>query len=82
MRAIIVNVPGAACWASYFINGDASGITEQERALADAWLTREGGDPVDCGEPYFSWSFGLHTGADCAGGDLCDYALSFPQEPA
>ena len=34
---------GAACWASYLINGDASGISNDERALADAWCER---DPV------------------------------------
>ena len=27
---------GAACWASYLINGDASGLSDDERKLADA----------------------------------------------
>ena len=48
---------GAACWASYLINGDASGLSDDERQLADAWCERELGPDdaiVDCGEPYFT----------------------------
>ena len=44
---------GAACWASYLINGDASGLSEEERALADAWCERELGPNaaiVDCSD--------------------------------
>jgi hypothetical protein len=59
---------GSAYWASYLINGDASGMTDEEIALAETWLERVGGDVVDCGEPFFSWSYGLHTGTQCAGG--------------
>lgn len=57
---------GAACWASYFINGDASGLSDEERALTDAWWDRELGPNsaiVDCGEPYFTWHYDLYTGA-------------------
>jgi len=71
-------IKGAAHWASYLINGDASGLTELERVQADAWVDRElsdGGDVVDCGEPYFSWSFGLYTGIPVQGGDLIDYTI-------
>lgn len=69
-------IKGSAYWASYLINGDASGMTAGERAVCDAWLEREGlnrGTFVDVSEPYFSWFYGFHTGADCAGGDLADY---------
>jgi hypothetical protein len=66
---------GAAYWASYLINGDASGMSDEERRLADAWLARVGGEVVDCGEPFFTWSYGLHTGADCAGGDVVEYTI-------
>lgn len=70
--------PGAAYWASYLVNGDASGIDETERALADAWLERMGAaDVVDVGEPYFSWSYGFHTGAACSGGDLAEFTLRY-----
>lgn len=76
-------VTGAAYWASYLVNGDASGLEPEEKALADAWLERlgEGVRVVDverdedgeaC-EARFSWSYGLHTGADVSGGDLLDY---------
>lgn len=71
-------VPGAAYWASYFINGDASGLEDREIKLADAWAKREladGEDIVDVGEPYFSWSYGWHTGETVSGGDLADYTL-------
>jgi hypothetical protein len=64
---------GAACWASYLINGDASGLTDEERNLADAWCERELGPNdaiVDCGEPWFTWSYRLYTGADAQGGDV------------
>jgi hypothetical protein len=71
-------VRGAAHWASYLINGDASGLTELERIQADAWCDREledGEQVVDCGEPYFSWSFGMYTGIPVKGGDLVDYTI-------
>jgi hypothetical protein len=57
---------GAACWASYLINGDASGLTDEERKQADAWCERELGPSdaiVDCGEAWFTWSYRLYTGA-------------------
>jgi len=69
-------IAASAYWASYLINNDASGLNDAELALADAWLKRESlehAEFTDCGEPYFSWSYGFHTGADCAGGDLCDF---------
>jgi hypothetical protein len=69
---------GAACWASYLINGDASGFNEEERNLADAWCERELGPNdavVDCGEPYFSWSYRLYTGDRVSGGDVVDYRV-------
>ena len=69
---------GAACWASYFINGDASGLSDEERNLADAWCERELGPNdaiVDCGEPWFTWCFNLYTGAPERGGDVVDYRV-------
>jgi hypothetical protein len=69
---------GAACWASYLVNGDASGLTDDERKLADAWCDRELGPNdaiVDCGEAYFTWSYGLYTGAPFRGGDVVDYRV-------
>ena len=66
---------GAACWASYLINGDASGLSNEERELADAWLAREvaaNGAIIDCGEPYFTWHYDLFTGAAYRGGDVVE----------
>lgn len=73
--ATFETVKGAACWASYLINGDASGIDEAERALCDAWCKHSTvADVVDCAdEAHFSWYFGFHTGHTCSGGDLLEY---------
>jgi hypothetical protein len=71
-------VTGAAYWASYFINGDASGLVQEEKNWADAWIARElepGEDIVDCGEPYFTRHYGLHTGTPFSGGDVVDYTV-------
>lgn len=74
----VTTILGASCWASYLINGDASGLDETERAECDAWCARElaaNQDIVDCGEPYFSWSYGLHTGSRFQGGELVEYTV-------
>lgn len=69
---------GAACWASYLVNGDATGLSEAERAEADAWCERELGPNdaiVDCGEAYFTRFYRMHTGAPYDGGDVVDYRV-------
>ena len=79
----IYSATGAASWASYLINGDASGLSDEERALADAWRKREVRPNcaiVNYGEPYFSWNYDLVTGAIFAGstsrsGDVVDYRM-------
>lgn len=45
-----------AYWASYLINGDASGISDNDRNQCDAFLAREGlPGPVSCSdESWFS----------------------------
>lgn len=79
-------VTGAAHWASYLVNGDDSGLDAREKALCDAWAERLARDSYyvvdvardDTGEglePRFSWSYGLHTGDDCRGGDVLDYVV-------
>jgi hypothetical protein len=76
-------IEGSAYWASYLINNDASGLTDEEVALADAWLVANGLEHspcVDVGEPFFSWSYGFHTGADCQGGDLAEYTFLIASE--
>ncbi len=57
-------------WASYFINGDASGMEPGDKALADQWLDWVGkGAPVGCEEMGFRrWHDASHImnlAADC-----------------
>jgi len=58
-------------WASYLINGDASGIDDDDRKAADAWIAEfcDGLQPVDCEEAGFIWRHDAHywlpLGADC-----------------
>ncbi|MEY9235376.1 hypothetical protein ABIF78_007699 [Bradyrhizobium japonicum] len=40
-------------WASYFINGDASGMEDEEIAQADAFAAWLGGSIVDCEDAGF-----------------------------
>ena len=78
----ITTVAGPSYWASYFVNGDASGLTPQEREQADAWLKREGVDVLDVArddggngiEPRFTWSYRLYA-PECgySGGEVIDY---------
>jgi hypothetical protein len=71
-------ITGAACWASYLINGDASGLTDREVTLANHWLaTNEVLDVVDCdAEPHFTWNYDLHTGDVMArGGNVLEYTV-------
>jgi hypothetical protein len=75
-------IQGSAYWASYLINNDASGLTDAELATCDAWLVANGlehAEFVDVDEPYFSWSYGFHTGAECQGGDLAEYTYLTPR---
>lgn len=68
-----------AYWASYLINGDASGLEDGEQATIDAFLAREGNpNLVDCGESYFSHS----NDATELGGDVCDYTALVEMKPA
>lgn len=63
-----------AHWASYLINGDASGLEDGEQAVIDAWMVKEGNPHIcDCGESYFSWT----NEATSLGGDVCDYTAFF-----
>jgi hypothetical protein len=71
-------ITGPTYWASYFINGDASGLTAEERKQADAWLKREGvAFVLDCdNEPRFTWHMRLHAPElNCDGGDVMEYTV-------
>lgn len=43
-------------WASYFINGDSSGMEESEIEQADKFAEWLGGSIVDCEDVGFMWT--------------------------
>ena len=58
-----------AYWAPALINGDYSGLTDEEAAEIDQWLTDQPeGWAVDVSEEtFFAWSNDANNmGADCA----------------
>lgn len=49
-----IKVTAPSHWASYFINGDASGLETEEQLQADKFLKRQGlGSPVSCEDAGF-----------------------------
>lgn len=69
METITLSAP--ACWASYLINGDASGLEPQDKIACDQWIqTEDIGLPLDCSEEeYFAWGHDafhfMPVGATC-----------------
>jgi hypothetical protein len=66
-----------ACWASYLINGDASGLTDAEEAECDRWVEGlgSGWSVVDCSEePHFGRFWFAAEGREL-GCDLVTYTL-------
>ena len=57
-------------WASYLINGDATGLEDGEQEQIDAWCKSEG-NPwfVDVGEHYFA----RRNDATNLGGNVAEY---------
>lgn len=57
-------------WASYLINGDASGLEDGEQAQCDVWIASVGcGDPISCSDAGFcahhdAWEH-IPLAADC-----------------
>jgi hypothetical protein len=67
---------GLKVWASYLVNGDASGLDADERKQADAWLERQGIKSVldTVNEPYFTYNPTLYVpDQPKAGGMVQDY---------
>ena len=58
-----------SAWASYLINGDASGLDDGEEDAVDAWIESLGwGSPTDCEDAGFIAYHDAHQfalAADC-----------------
>lgn len=67
---------GPAHWACYFINGDASGLEDDEIAWADAWADDLPGFIVSCGEEaYYSSNPDAWYTTPFKSGDVLDYTI-------
>ena len=76
----VTTATAPAYWASYLVNGDASGLDDHEKALADEWIANQAPwyvvDMTRNEESRFTWSYSLYGGGgDAKGGDVCDYVL-------
>lgn len=50
----ILTITAPSAWATYLINGDDSGLEEDEIRACDAFIARQGvGSPVSCEEAGF-----------------------------
>ncbi|HYG24470.1 MAG TPA: hypothetical protein VEH04_16955 [Verrucomicrobiae bacterium] len=62
-----------ASWASYLINGDASGLEDGESSRIDYWLLSHNlPSPVDCSEEAH---FARSNDATQLGGDVLEYTF-------
>lgn len=62
-----------ACWASYLINGDDSGMSYPDKTQCATFLAREGlslSGFVDCGESYFA---AHNDSGNMLAGDVCQF---------
>lgn len=81
MSIEVTEIIGPSCWASYLINGDASGIEQEDVDACDAW--QEAQAPFYCvdtkrdqngegEEPWFTGAYSLYGGT-ASGGDVVTY---------
>ncbi len=78
-EAEVDTITGAAFWAPFLINGDSSGLDEEEIHACNEWYQKnvpDGWHVVDCGEPHFSMSFGMFTGLPANSGDVVEYTIA------
>lgn len=63
-------------WAAYLVNGDASALSDEDLAAADAALARIEGHVVSMvdGTDRFTWAFKTYGGT-AQGGDVADYVV-------
>lgn len=66
-----------AYWATYLINGDDSGISDEDKQQCDSFLSRERLTmPVSCSdESWFSWH---NDSGNNLGGDVMEYVFLIP----
>lgn len=83
MNIRVTTATAPAYWTSYLVNGDASGLDDREKALADEWIANQApwyvvdvkrNEEGEAEESRFTWSYSLY-GGDAKGGDVCDYVL-------
>jgi hypothetical protein len=73
MNIDVIEVTAPECWASYLINGDASGLDDNEQKACDSWLASLAPytdclDCLDCVPAGFMWwhdARGYALAADC-----------------
>lgn len=71
-----------AYWASYLVNGDASGIDPGEREQVDGFISRNGlrlSGFVSCGDSYFARSNDAGNGL---AGEVCEFTYHERARPA
>lgn len=70
-------ITGPVYFASYFINGDASGLDHDEKQQADFWIRHHGVASVvgmEEDSERFTWHYALYMpGTPFSGGQVCDY---------
>ncbi len=76
MSIKVMTTLAPACWASYLINGDASGLDAVEKEACDKWIALF--DPwyvvaiEDGAEPQFTNAYSIYGGTASAG-DVIKY---------
>jgi hypothetical protein len=76
---------GPVYWACALINGDESGLDEDEVKLMNEWLARElqpdesivdvaRGEDGEAEEARFTWQYSLYGGS-ASGGEVIDYVV-------
>lgn len=86
MAIEVMTITAPAYWASALVNGDYSGLGEQEAAWCREWQQNNApwyvvdvarDDAGEAVEPYFTWSYALHACGCCddnvRGGDVLEY---------
>lgn len=80
----VETLTGPAFAAPYLVNGDASGLSDIDRARVNAWLDREGVESVfsiEDDSERFTWSGLLYyPEGESQGLTVCDYVVTLKAE--